>query len=412
MSCSISSESLKVKVTLTDQRFTGTPVELQFHGVLRSEQQQAADALLQHEAGVLSASTAFGKTVVAAYLIAQRQVNTLVVVHRRQLLDQWTEALSQFLGLAPKEIGQIGGGKHKPTEKIDVAMVQSLSRKGVVDDIVGKYGHLIVDECHHISAVSFEQVVRQSKARYLTGLSATVVRKDGHHPIIFMQCGPVRYRMDDRKQAEKRPFDHRVIVRPTNFRLPLELQNATSLPIQDVYALLSRDDDRNHLIVQDVIAAVQAKRCPVLLTERRAHVDLLASLLSQQIPNVIVMAGGMGKKQREQLAEQIASIPPDQARVIVATGRYLGEGFDDERLDTLFLALPISWRGTLTQYAGRLHRLNAAKKDVIIYDYVDFQVPVLAKMRARRRTGYKAIGYEIALPESQGRAVQLALETL
>ena len=404
--------SLKVKVALTDQRFTGTPVELQFHGVLRSEQQQSADALLQYETGVLSASTAFGKTVVAAYLIAQRKVNTLVVVHRRQLLDQWTEALSQFLGLAPKEIGQIGGGKRKPTEKIDVAMVQSLSRKGVVNDIVGKYGHLIVDECHHISAVSFEQVVRQSKARYLTGLSATVVRKDGHHPIIFMQCGPIRYRMDDRKQAEKRPFDHKVIIRPTNFRLPLELQDATSLPIQDVYAMLSRDDDRNHLIVQDVIAAVQAKRCPVLLTERREHVDLLASLLSPHIPNVIVMAGGMGKKQRKQLAEQIASIPSDQARVIVATGRYLGEGFDDERLDTLFLALPISWRGTLTQYAGRLHRLNAAKKDVIIYDYVDYQVPVLAKMHARRRTGYKAIGYEIALPESQGRAVRLTLETL
>jgi len=171
-------------------------------------------------------------------------------------------------------------------------------------------------------------------------------------------------------------------------------------------------DEINHLIVRDVIAAVQARRCPVLLTERREHLDSLASLLSQHIPNVIIMAGGMGKKQRKRLAEQIASIPADQPRVIVATGRYLGEGFDDERLDTLFLALPISWRGTLTQYAGRLHRLNAAKKDVIIYDYVDFQVPVLAKMHARRRTGYRAIGYEIALPESQSQAVQLALETL
>jgi len=185
-------QSLKISAALTDQRFSGAPLDLQFHGVLRAEQQQAADALLQHETGVLSASTAFGKTVVAAYLIAQRQVNTLVVVHRQQLLDQWLEALSQFLGLAPKEIGQIGGGKHKPTGKIDVAMVQSLSQKHVVDDLVGQYGYLIVDECHHISAVSFEQVVRQSKAKYLTGLSATVVRKDGHHPIIFMQCGPVR----------------------------------------------------------------------------------------------------------------------------------------------------------------------------------------------------------------------------
>jgi len=405
-------QSLKVKVTLADQRFAGTPLEIEFHGNLRAEQQQAADVLLQHETGVLSASTAFGKTVVAAYLIAQRKVNTLVVVHRRQLLDQWAEALSQFLNLAPKEIGQIGGGRHKPTGKIDVAMVQSLSQKGVVDDIVGEYGQLIVDECHHISAVSFEQVVRQSKARYLTGLSATVVRKDGHHPIIFMQCGPVRYRVDDRKQAEKRPFDHRVIVRPTAFRLPPHLQNVATQSIQDVYAQLARDDERNRLIIEDVIAAVQAKRFPVLLTERREHLDLLAGLLSQHIQNVIVMTGGMGKKQRQRLAEQIASIPADQPRVIVATGRYLGEGFDDERLDTLFLALPISWRGTLTQYAGRLHRLNAAKKDVIIYDYVDFEVPVLAKMHARRRAGYKAIGYEIALPEKKSQAVQLSLGNL
>jgi superfamily II DNA or RNA helicase len=265
-------------------------------------------------------------------------------------------------------------------------MVQSLVRKGVVNDIVAKYGNLIVDECHHISAVSFEQVVRQSKAKYVTGLSATVVRKDGHHPIIFMQCGPVRYRVDDRKQAQKRPFDHKVIIRPTNFRLPSHLQDVTSLPIQDVYATLVRDDERNQLIVEDVVAAVQAKRFPVLLTERREHLDLLASLLAERIEHVIVMAGGMGKKHRKQLLEQIASISAKQPRVIVATGRYIGEGFDDERLDTLFLTLPISWRGTLTQYAGRLHRLNTAKKDVIIYDYVDFEVPVLAKMYAKRRS--------------------------
>jgi superfamily II DNA or RNA helicase len=379
---------------------------------LGADQQQAADALLQHETGVLAASTAFGKTVVAAYLIAQRQVNTLVIVHRRQLLDQWIEALSRFLGLAPKAVGQIGGGKRKPTNKIDVAMVQSLSRKGVVDDLVGNYGYLVIDECHHISAVSFEQVVRQSTARYLTGLSATVARKDGHQPIIFMQCGPVRYRVDDRKQAENRPFEHKAIIRPTNFRLPLYLQNVISLPIQDVYAALAGDKERNRLIVADVVAAVQAERSPVLLTERREHLNSLASLLSQYVRNIIVMSGGMGKKQRQQLAGQIASLPSDQPRVIVATGRYLGEGFDDARLDTLFLALPISWRGTLTQYAGRLHRLNAAKKEVIIYDYVDFEVPLLAKMYARRRSGYKAIGYEITLPGDPSRGAQLALENL
>ncbi len=407
-------KSLKVKVALTDQRFAGTPLEFKFHGTLRPEQQQAANTLLQHDTGVLAASTAFGKTVVAAYLIAQRKVNTLVIVHRRQLLDQWIEALSQFLGLDPKAIGQIGGGKHKATGRINVAMVQSLYQKGAVNDIVGEYGHLIVDECHHISAVSFEQVVRQSKAKFVTGLSATAVRKDGHHPIIFMQCGPVRYRVSDRAQAEQRPFDHKVVVRPTNFRLPPHLQDIAMQPIQDVYALLAVDDERNRLIVEDVVAAVQAKRTPVVLTERREHLDTLARLLSQRIDasRVIVMAGGMGKKQRKQLADKIADISEDEPRVIVATGRYLGEGFDDARLDTLFLALPISWRGTLTQYAGRLHRSNATKKEVIIYDYVDFQVPVLAKMYGRRRTGYKAIGYEIITPEKPYPSTQLKLGNL
>jgi superfamily II DNA or RNA helicase len=403
-------QSLSIDVEITDERFGGIPVDLEFHGTLRAQQQRAADALLQHETGVLSASTAFGKTVVAAHLIAQRKVSTLVVVHRRQLLDQWIKALSKFLGIAPKEIGQIGGGKRNPTGKIDVAMIQSLYRKGVVDDIVGEYGHLVVDECHHISAVSFEQVVKQSKARYVTGLSATVVRKDGHHPIIFMQCGLVRYRVDARRQAEKRPFDHKVIVRPTNFRLPPHLQDVASYSIQEIYSLLTQDEERNALIVLDVIAAAKADRFPVLLTERREHVEMLSNLLAPHIQNVVVMRGGMGKRQRQQLAEQIASLPADQSRVIVATGRYLGEGFDHDQLDTLLLGLPISWRGTLTQYAGRLHRLNEAKKEVVIYDYVDFEVPVLAKMYARRRTGYRAIGYEISSPED--KAKQLPLQNL
>ena len=404
-------ESLQIKTNLTDERFAGTRLDVQFHGALRGEQQQAADSLLQHETGVLAASTAFGKTVVAAYLIAQRQVNTLVVVHRRQLLDQWVQALSQFLGISSKDIGQFGGGKHKPNGNLDVAMIQSLSQKGVVSDIVGNYGYLIVDECHHISAVSFEQVVRQSKAKYLTGLSATVTRKDGHQPIIFMQCGPVRYRVNDRDQADKRPFDHKVIVRPTKFQLPSHLQNIAAQSIQEVYSSLEKDDDRNQMIVEDVVAAVQANRFPVLLTERREHLETLAELLNKRVAHVFVMKGGMGKKQREELKDQIANLPADQSRVILATGRYLGEGFDDERLDTLFLALPISWRGTLTQYAGRLHRLNAAKKEVIIYDYVDFEVPVLARMHGKRRASYKALGYEIELPDDN-KPVQLTLVDL
>jgi len=388
-------QSLNVKPEVVDERFSGTQIKLNFHGILRSDQELAAKTMLNHETGVLSASTAFGKTIVATYLIAQRNANTLVLVHRRQLLDQWISRLSHFLNLDPKKIGQIGGGKRNPTGVIDVALIQSLSRKVIVDDIVGDYGHLVVDECHHIPARSFEMVAGQCKARYVTGLSATVTRKDGHHPIIFMQCGPVRYRVEDRKQAAVRPFRHRVIVRNTDFRLPDSLINRDGLSIHELYSALVSDEGRNDMIVDDVLEAVRSKRSPVLLTERRDHLDLLVERLSYLIRNVIVLRGGMRQKQRDQIAERIAGIPDEEERIIVATGRYLGEGFDDARLDTLFLALPISWRGTIAQYAGRLHRSHENKKEVVIYDYADLGVPMLAKMHERRRGGYRAIGYKI-----------------
>ena len=219
---------LTIHPEIQDERVSGNPLALSFQGTLRPEQQLAADQMVQHDIGVLSASTAFGKTVIGAWLMAQRKVNTLVIVHRRQLMDQWIESLQTFLGLGKKEIGQIGGGKHKPTGNIDVAMIQSLVDKGTVKDLVGDYGHVIVDECHHISAASFELVIRQAKARFITGLSATVTRQDGHHPIIFMQCGPVRYRVDDRQQAASRSFTHKVIVRRTTFTIPAQQENPTA----------------------------------------------------------------------------------------------------------------------------------------------------------------------------------------
>jgi superfamily II DNA or RNA helicase len=386
-------ESLKIKVRLIDERFHGEPIDVKFIGRLRPEQEKAAEAMLNSDTGVLSASTAFGKTVIAAYLIAKRGVNTLILVHRRELLDQWVARLSNFLELDPKKIGQIGRGKRKPSGIIDVAIIQSISRKGAVDDIVGEYGYLVVDECHHISARSFEIATRQCKAKYVTGLSATVIRKDGHHPIIFMNCGPVRYKVDDRKQADKRPFNHKVIVRSTNFQIPEPLINKEFLMIHDLYSALIVDEKRNQMIVEDVIKAVNEGRIPVVLTERLEHLEKLASLLSLRMKNIFVMKGGMGKKQRKTLAEEMKAV--DDERVILATGRYLGEGFDDPRLDTLFLTLPVSWKGTVAQYAGRLHRLHDMKTEVIIYDYADLNVPMLVKMYGRRVSGYKAIGYEI-----------------
>jgi len=387
---------LRIKPEIIDKRLVGNPIALNFQGILRPEQKLAADAMLSHDMGVLSATTAFGKTVIAAYMIAERGVNTLVLVHRRQLLDQWVSRLSSFLGLAPENIGQIGGGKRKPTGIVDVGIIQSLSKKGVVDDLVGMYGHLVVDECHHISARSFEIVARQCKAKYITGLSATVARKDGHHPIIFMQCGPVRYRVDERKQAAERPFQHKVIVRKTFIKMPDRLSDDTDPSIHDLYSILISNESRNNMIIEDVIKAIKAKRSPILLTERKEHLAFLADCLSPMVKNVIVLKGGMGQKQRRLIAERMNEISETEERVIVATGRYLGEGFDDARLDTLFLTLPVSWRGVLAQYAGRLHRLHDMKKEVVIFDYADLEVPMLAKMYKRRLAGYKAIGYEIA----------------
>jgi superfamily II DNA or RNA helicase len=270
-------------------------------------------------------------------------------------------------------------------------LIQSLCRKGVVEDVVGQYGHLVVDECHHLSAQSFEQVARACKAHFVTGLSATTVRKDGHHPIIFMQCGPVRYRVDARKQAEQRPFEHKVIVRPTAFQPDLEAEEAT---IQRLYAAMAEDEERNAMILKDVRDAVVSGRSPVVLTERRDHLEWLAERLASSVQNVVVLRGGMGARQRTAIAEQLKTIPESEERVLLSTGRYLGEGFDDARLDTLFLAMPISWRGTLAQYAGRLHRLQDAKTEVVIYDYADLQVPMLARMHEKRLSGYRALGYQ------------------
>ena len=393
-------ESLKIQSVLCDERSGGAPAAFSFKGELRPEQTVAAKAMLSHETGVLAATTAFGKTVVAAWLIAQRGVSTLILVHRQALLEQWVERLSTFLGLTPKDIGRIGGGHKQITGLIDVAIMQSLVRKGVVNDLVANYGHLVVDECHHLSARSFELVARRAKARYVTGLSATVTRKDGHHPIIFMQCGPVRYRVNAKAQAAARPFTHVAIVRPTNFRMSQPPEEDPRLEFQALYQSLAADPARNQLICQDVLGVAREGRRPLLLTERTEHLRHLAEMLAPQIPHLITLKGGMGKKELRNVLDQLNSLPEEEACVLLATGKFAGEGFDHPRLDTLFLTLPVSWRGTIAQYVGRLHRLHAGKREVRVYDYADLNVPMLARMFDKRCQGYEAAGYEIQLPGS------------
>jgi superfamily II DNA or RNA helicase/very-short-patch-repair endonuclease len=391
---------LGIKSIIHDERCCGHPLNVSFQGALRPEQKLAASEMAAHDIGVLAATTAFGKTVVAAWLIAQRRVNTLILVHRRQLLEQWVDRLAAFLGLPAKDIGQIGGGRKKPSGQVDVAILQSLARKGVVNDILDRYGHIVVDECHHVSAACFEQVVRHARAKYVTGLSATVTRKDGHHPIVFMQCGPVRFRVDAKKQALAEPFTHRVIVRPTGFYA----QKAPDLDVRhqfcDLYDELTADEDRNRLIVTDVVQTAHEGRSPLVLTERVDHLQALAERLSPHIRNLVILRASASRKKRSENAARLAAIPEDEERVILSTGKYVGEGFDDARLDTLFLTLPVSWRGTIAQYSGRLHRLYDRKHEVRIYDYADLNVPMLARMFDRRCKGYEAIGYKIQIPAS------------
>ncbi len=381
-----------IRPEVRDERFAGAPITAEFDGQLRPVQEEAVAGIGIHDEGILCAPTAFGKTAVAAWLIAKRKVNTLILVHRQQLLDQWQARLAMFLNMPAVSIGHIGGGKMHRTGCIDVAVIQSLYQKEAVKDFVAEYGQVIVDECHHISAFTFEQVMRQVRAKYVVGLTATPTRKDGHHPIIYMQCGPVRFSMSAKAMAEMNPFEHRVVPRHTDFQMPPDL---TEVTIQDVYGALSNDALRNAMIADDIIRSIESGRSPLLLTGRTEHLQYFAARLRGAAQHVFVLKGGMGKKQRRLTAETMAAVPDNESRVILATGSYIGEGFDDARLDTLFLAMPISWKGTLQQYVGRLHRLHDNKHVVQVYDYVDNGVPMLARMYERRLRGYSAIGYAI-----------------
>jgi len=406
--------NLGISAVLRDERNPGNPINASFTGMLRDEQSEALQQLLAFDNGILSASTAFGKTVVAAALISARKTNTLILVNRRPLLDQWLSRLREFIDIRDEVsvhaeqsikgrrkkgnvIGVIGGGKKNPSSIIDVAIIQSLVRDGEVKDLVRNYGMVIVDECHHVAAYSFEKVLKHVSAKYVYGLTATPKRQDGHQPIITMQCGPILYKDDARLQALRRPFEHFIIPRFTSFRIPpeMETKEGSTPSIAELYNALGGSLTRNSMIVSDILDVVAEGRNPLVLTERKAHVELLCSLLKEKAANIFPMSGDMTAKQRREMMDAIDSVPADQPFIIISTGRYIGEGFDTPRLDTLFLAMPIAWAGTLAQYAGRLHRLHETKHEVRIYDYIDVRVAVLDKMYAKRVKGYAAIGYRV-----------------
>lgn len=407
---------------IQDKTCPGRPLRIAFTGTLRPDQQPAADALLARRNGVLSATTAFGKTVVAAWLIAQRGVNALVLVHTQALLNQWQAALSQFLRIdeqlppQPKRrgrqrkrclIGQIGGGKHTAAGFVDIAMLQSLVRDGEIDPRVREYGVVIVDECHHVSAAGFEQVLRAMPARYVYGLTATPARADGHGPIITMQCGPIRYQVSAKEQAERQGFARVVVPRFTRFALPLTTEKATYGKICDA---LIQNALRNDLIVQDACDLLAQGRTPLLLTERLDHAKIVAAALRLCCPHVFLLSGRGTSKEKRALLDALTAVPAGQPLAVVAIGKYAGEGFDLPRLDALLLTMPVVWKGTLTQYTGRLHRVAPGKREVLLYDYVDVRVPMLEQQYRRRLRSYAALAYTVrsaaGKPESSEQTAQ------
>ena len=373
---------------LHDECYGGEPLEATFGGNLRPGQQAAVAEMLSHDVGVLCAPIAFGKTVAAAAMIANRGVNTLVLVCRTGLLKQWQERLRAFLCLDKGAIGTIGGGKTRPTGKIDIAVMQSLSRRGEVNPLVENYGHVIVDECHHVGAMSFDAILKRVRAKYVLGLTATPIRRDGQQPIIFMQCGPIRHTAANHAGA---PHDLKVV--------PYSLHACIDLPleagIQHVFRYLANDQGRTATIAGEISRIFGQGRKVLVPTERTDHLDAISAALAGEIPELFVLHGRMARKQRATLIEQLEALPSEAPRVLLATGKLVGEGFDHPPLDTLVLAMPVSWRGTLQQYAGRLHREHANKTDVRIIDFVDTGHPALLRMWDKRRRGYKAMGYRI-----------------
>ncbi|WP_155720644.1 TOTE conflict system archaeo-eukaryotic primase domain-containing protein [Prevotella intermedia] len=393
-----------VQISISDQTNHGQNIDVSFKGELREEQQSAMEAIFRYNIGTLSATTAFGKTVFAIAMIAKRKVNTLILVHNKALLEQWKERLGEFLevrnvieerfgkrGRKKRDsiIGCLYSGRNTLHGIVDIALMQSCLKANEVKTFVKDYGMVIVDECHHVSSVSFEQVLRQVKATYVYGLTATPIRKDGHQPIIFMQCGQIRFTSASKEQIAKHAFKRTLIPRFTTYcNITDRIQNYTQITES-----LSNDKARNELIVEDIKTALQHGRTPLVLTTRTAHVKVLAQMLLPFADNVIQLIGADSMKEKSLALQKLQSVNQSETLIIVATGKYIGEGFDYPRLDTLFLTLPISWKGNIEQYAGRLHREYKGKNEVYIYDYVDIRVSLCDSMYRKRLKGYIAAGY-------------------
>lgn len=395
---------INVKYNIIDERNEGRAIKIAFNGELTDHQNEAFESLIKYNEGVLSATTGFGKTVIGAKLIAERKCSTLILVHTKELAIQWKERLEQFLIIdenvekrrkSNSIIGQLGGGKNTVNGIVDIAIMQSMFEADKsVKQMIHQYGLVLVDECHHIPATNFSRILNTTNAKYVYGLSATPIRQDGHHPIIFMLLGPIRYKVNDKQEAMKREFKQFIVPRFTNVRLPL-FKTQDKWNITEVYKYICESQYRNEMIVADVVQAIELGRNPIVLTERTTHIEQLVKLISGRNFEVIVLSGKLKNSFRNEALKRIRMLGNDDRFVIIATGKLIGEGFDFGRLDTLFMAMPIAWKGTIAQYAGRINRNFEGKQEVLIYDYVDIHVPVLERMYHKRLTSYRSIGYSI-----------------
>ncbi len=372
-------------IELTDTRPVLKPLTFKFQGELTDTQKKAIQEVLRHETGVLVAPPGAGKTVMGCYAVAKRNLPTLILSHRKPILDQWRAQLKKMLGLKPRQIGQVGGGRKRSTGIVDLAMIQSLKRMEDLREFFCRYGFILVDECHVLPAVSFEQYVKQAPVRYILGMTATPIRRDGLQDLIFMQCGPLRYRMTESKDGLKTILK----TRPTNFRFE---QIEGEFSIQGIFQALYQDESRNEMIVGDVLKALSESRKCLVLSQRKEHCHRLVEMLRKHGKTPGLLTGEMGKKERASVLQGVMEAAPEAEILLVATGQYLGEGFDCPRLDTLFLTFPISFKGKLIQYLGRIQRVYNDKKSAVVYDYLDDFVPVLKKMTWRRQKTYRSLG--------------------
>ncbi len=406
-----------ISVETEDKRADGKPLDVQFTGELRDNQQAAVKALLPHDCGILSAATAFGKTVVCSSLIGSKKVSTLILLESSALIEQWQNALERFLEFHEElpeyetksgrkkrrksVIGVIHGPKDTSTGIVDIAMAGSLCKKGEFHPRLREYGMILVDECHHSASDTIRSVLQEVHARYVYGVTATPFRGDGLEKINEMLLGPVRFQYTAKEKAAEQGIGHYVVPRFTRTVLPFGQEK---IHVTQAYERLRKNESRNVMIVEDVKQALADGRTPVILTRFTDQASALYEMLKPFARHPFLLTGEMPKKKRDAAIKEMASVPPDESVFLVATGQLLGEGFDYPRLDTLFLATPVSWKGVVEQYAGRLHRDYPDKKDVFIYDYVDSHILVYDNMYAKRLRTYKRIGYSLRAtdaPEKQ-----------